>query len=66
MISLGLGLLVVLLMLIALGSAGYLLSKRPAGKNRSVAVTIFAYGMLSSSLALIPLSVFHFHITSNA
>ncbi|MFQ5884370.1 MAG: M56 family metallopeptidase [Thermoplasmata archaeon] len=66
MMSLGLGLLLALLMLIALGSAGYLLSKRPAGKNRSVATTIFAYGMFSSSLALIPLSLFHFHTGEHA
>jgi Zn-dependent protease with chaperone function len=62
MISLGLGLLLALLMLIALGAAGYLKSRRPTGKNRSVAVTVFAYGMLSTSIALIPLSVLHFHL----
>ncbi|MEE9223941.1 MAG: M56 family metallopeptidase [Thermoplasmata archaeon] len=61
MISVGLGLLLASLMLIALGSAGYLLFKRPAGKNRSIAMTIFAYGILLSSLALIPLSIFHLH-----
>jgi Zn-dependent protease with chaperone function len=62
MISFGMGLLVALLALVAFGSAGYLKSRRPTGKNRSVVVTVFAYGMLSTSVALIPLSVLHFHL----
>lgn len=61
MISTGLALSLGLLVIIALGSGGYLLSKKSVGMNRSLAMTIVAYGMLSSSLALVPLSIFHIH-----
>jgi Zn-dependent protease with chaperone function len=66
MISFGLGLLVALLVLIALGAAGFLRSRRPMGKNGSVVVTVFAYGMLSTSIALIPLSILHLHFGEHA
>ncbi len=61
MINLSSGLLLAILIMIVLGSLGYLRSRRPAGKNQSIAMTVFAYGMLSSSLALIPISLFHIH-----
>lgn len=66
MINLSSGLLLAILVTIVLLSIGYLRSRRPVGKNRSIAMTIFAYGLLSSTLALIPIYLFHIHTGSDA